>query len=161
MPVSRKHPVTYVASIGTFPQGPYRRGTPQEVYLAAGLARRLKEKMKGESIRYIAKKADLSAQTLVNILHGKTWPDLLTIARLENALGGKLWGNEHRKRPGWTFGGFNTPPGFEVPSVKEIYEILLVSDPEEARELALEYNSWWEAVNLHQKLTPEPPPFDL
>ena len=56
MPVSRKHPVTYVASIGTFPQGPYRRETPSEVYLAAGLARRLKEKMKGESIRYVAKK---------------------------------------------------------------------------------------------------------
>ena len=161
MPVSRKHPVTYVAPIGTFPQGPYRNGTPQEVYLAAGLARRLKVKMKGESIRYIANKADLSAQTLVNILHGKTWPDLLTISRLENALGGKLWGNEHRKRPAWTFGGYNTPPGFQVPSVKEIYEMLLVSDPEEARELALEYNSWWEAVNVHQKLTPEPPPFDL
>ena len=92
MPVSRKHPATYIASIGTFPQGPYRRETPSEAYLAAALARRLKEKMKGESIRYIAKKADLSPQTLVNILHGKTWPDLLTIARLENALEGKTMG---------------------------------------------------------------------
>ena len=157
MPVSRKHPATYIASIGTFPQGPYQKGTPSEVYLAAGLARRLQEKMKGESIRYIAKKADLSPQTLVNILHGKTWPDLLTIARLENALEGKLWGNEHRKRPNWTHGGRRTPPGFEELSVREEYEMLLVSDPAAARKLARNYNSWWDAIERQREAKSETP----
>ena len=136
MPVSRKHPATYLASIGTFPQGPYRRGTPSEVYLAAGLARRLKEKIKGESIRYIAKKADLSPQTLVNILHGKTWPDLLTIARLENALEAKIWGNEHRKRPNWLPGDMYTPMGFQPPPYEEIHSFLAASDPRWAEALA-------------------------
>ena len=158
MPVSRKHPVTYLAQIGTFPQGPYRKGNAvEEVYLAAGLARRLKEKMKGESIRYIAKKADLSPQTLVNILHGNTWPDLLTIARLENALEGKLWGNEHRKRPNWTYGGVYTPPGFERLSRREVYEMLLVSDPAAAREMARNYARWRQAIKRQREANSETP----
>ena len=93
----RAHPVTYVAKNGQFPRGPYRPRTPPEVYLAAGLSLRLNTKIGDESIRYIAKKSDLSPQTLLNILNGTTWPDLRTIAKLEVALGAKLWGNEHRK----------------------------------------------------------------
>ena len=36
----------------------------------------LDQKMGDESIRYIAKKAGLSPQTVLNILNGTTWPDL-------------------------------------------------------------------------------------
>ena len=57
-----------------FPQGPFRSGTPPEVYLAAALAVRLDHKIGGESIRCIAKKAGLSPQTVLNILNGTTWP---------------------------------------------------------------------------------------
>ena len=45
----------------------------------------------------LPKKADVSPQTILNVLNGTTWPDLRTIARLENALAAKLWGNGHRK----------------------------------------------------------------
>ena len=124
MRVSREHPVTYVVQKGTFPQGPYRRGTPREVFLAAGLARRLKNKIGNESIRYVAKKARLSPQTLLNILQGETWPDLLTISRLEEALEAKLWGNEHRKGPVWLPGHLYIPPGFDEPPLEELLDIL-------------------------------------
>ena len=97
MPSPREHPIAYLKENGVFPHGPYLQDAPKEVFLAAGLAVRLQTKIGNESIRYIAKKADLSPQTLLNILKGVSWPDLRTIARLENALDTKLWGNEHRR----------------------------------------------------------------
>ena len=105
MPTPRLHPFTYVAKsrfrggekYRPFPYGKFRKGSPPEVFLAAALARRLKEKIGDESIRYIAKKADLSPQTILNILNGRSWPDLRTIAKLENALNSQLWGSEHRQ----------------------------------------------------------------
>ncbi|MDE2938892.1 MAG: hypothetical protein OXR67_08225 [Chloroflexota bacterium] len=83
--------------------------------MAAGLARRLRTGIEKESIRYYAYKARLSPQTIVNILNGNTWPDLLTIARLEYALETRLWGYEHRKNPIVLPGRVYIPAGFEPP----------------------------------------------
>ena len=99
MPKTRPHPTEFVAKKSFFPHGPYRPETPPEVYLAAALAIRLRTKIGDESVRYIAKKAGLSPQTILNILNGTTWPDLRTIAKLENAFDYRLWGYEHRKPP--------------------------------------------------------------
>ena len=99
MPQPRQQPAEYGIREDCFPDGYFRTGTPPEVYLAAALAIRLKHRIGNESIRYVAKKADLSPQTILNILNGKSWPDLRTIARLETALGARLWGYEHRKYP--------------------------------------------------------------
>lgn len=93
----RQHPATFLAKKTSFPEGPFKSDTPGEVYLAAGLATRLQNKIGNESIRYIAKKAQLSPQTVLNILNGRSWPDLRTIAKLETALNTRLWGYEHRK----------------------------------------------------------------
>ena len=93
----RNHSITYLAKKSSFPDGPYRSEAPPEVYLAAALATRLNNKIGSESIRYVAKKAGLSPQTILNIRNGKSWPDLRTIARLETALNTRLWGYEHRK----------------------------------------------------------------
>ena len=101
MPQPRQHPITYLAKNGSFPDGPFRPKTPPEVYLAAAVARRLKGGIRYNSIRSVAKKADLSPQTIINILNGKSWPDLRTIAKLENACNSWLWGTEHR-RDSWT-----------------------------------------------------------
>ena len=151
MAIAREHPVTYVVPGGAFPQGPYKKTTPSEVYLAAGLARRLRQRMKGDSVRYWASKAELSPQTLINILNGKAWPDILTIARLEKTLGGRsLWGSEHRKTPNSTPGGYYTPPGFRIPSAREEYKMLLGTDPEAASKLAREYAYWKRAKQRQQ-----------
>lgn len=94
---TRPKPADYLAKRDRFAEGQFKPGTPPEVYLAAGLASRLEQNIGDESIRYTARKAGLSAQTVLNILNGTTWPDLRTIAKLEIALNRKLWGNEHRK----------------------------------------------------------------
>ena len=109
--------------------GPYRNETPPEAFLAVGLALRLKNKIGNESIRYVAKKANLGPQTILNILNGKTWPDLLTIARLEHALEAKLWGNEHRKQPTWLPGNYYMPPGFKRPPLAELLSAIATIDP--------------------------------
>ena len=97
MPHPRQKPAAFLAKKNSFPHGIFRKDTPPEVYLAAGVATRLKNKIGKESIRYVAKRAGLSPQTIINILNGTTWADLRTIAKLETALHTRLWGNEHRK----------------------------------------------------------------
>ena len=83
------------------------------------------EKQDRERIHTIcSENGRLSPQTLVNILHGETWPDLLTIARLEESLGAKLWGNEHRKGPVWLPGHLYIPRGFDEPPREELLDIL-------------------------------------
>lgn len=43
------------------------------------------------SNRAIAAEAGIDHVTLANILAGRSWPDLLTLARLENGLDAELW----------------------------------------------------------------------
>ena len=45
------------------------------------------------TITAIAEDANLSTQTVFNLLEGKTWGDLPSIYRLEVALGARLWIN--------------------------------------------------------------------
>lgn len=44
-----------------------------------------------QSLRSVADASGLTHVTLLNVLGGKVWPDLATIARLENGLGTQLW----------------------------------------------------------------------
>ncbi|TFC35507.1 MULTISPECIES: helix-turn-helix transcriptional regulator [Cryobacterium] len=43
------------------------------------------------SVRAVARDAGLDHTTLLSVLHGRSWPDLATVARLENGLGVDLW----------------------------------------------------------------------
>jgi hypothetical protein len=43
------------------------------------------------SIRSVAREAAIHHLTILNILNGSTWPDLYTVAKLEIALGVRLW----------------------------------------------------------------------
>lgn len=47
--------------------------------------------MDGRSIRAVAAECGIGNVTLSNVLAGKAWPDLATIARLERGLGAELW----------------------------------------------------------------------
>ena len=44
----------------------------------------------------MAELTGLGRQTIDNILIGKGWPDIRTVARLEVVLKQRLWGKEHR-----------------------------------------------------------------
>ena len=49
---------------------------------------------RGWSIREAADKADISEKTVFNLLHGQTWGDVPTIARIEMNLRIRLWVNQ-------------------------------------------------------------------
>ena len=100
-PIELKPPREYVAEGGKWPQGPLVDNTPQEVLLAQGIAcaiLRYSNKPKKRSRREVARKANIGYQTLYNFLDGKTWPNIVTIARLEMFFNRRLFGNEHRPR---------------------------------------------------------------
>lgn len=73
-----------------------KRGAPPEARLLAGIASRLSVAMAGTTLRTVSKEADVSLGAISNLLNGKTWGDVVTVARLEKALGVPLWGQEHR-----------------------------------------------------------------
>ena len=81
---------------GEWPDGPLLPGAPDEAHLAAALAVRLRQHMAGKTLEKLAEATGLGRQTINNILLGKGWPDIRTVARLEVALKKPLWGHEHR-----------------------------------------------------------------
>lgn len=83
-------PRAYV-SRGEWPTGTLRRGAPFEAHKLAAISQRLKAAIGERSLRSIAAESDVSIGTLSNILGGRTWGDLVTLARLERALGADLW----------------------------------------------------------------------
>lgn len=52
---------------------------------------RLRQAMGDRSVRSVAAQAGIHNVTLLNLLGGKSWPDLATIARLEVALNAELY----------------------------------------------------------------------
>jgi hypothetical protein len=88
-------PAEYLAAGQSWPTGRLRKDAPPEAALAAGIASRMVEAMGGLSIRELARRSDVSPQTVSNLLAGRSWGDLVTLARIERALGVSLWGVEH------------------------------------------------------------------
>ena len=87
-----------------WPDLPLDPNAPPEVLLVHNIAVRLKDLVdkkiaKPRGPRTIEDLADdidgVSHQTIRNIIQGRVWPDLMTIARLERYFDRKLWGNAH------------------------------------------------------------------
>ncbi|MFC0678427.1 hypothetical protein ACFFGH_11320 [Lysobacter korlensis] len=61
----------------------------------AEVARRLvlnvEREIGGRSVRSVAESAQVDHTTLLGLLRGRSWPDLVTIARLERGLEADLW----------------------------------------------------------------------
>ncbi len=90
------HPRDYLQEGETWPHGRLVEDAPPEARLAQAVAHRLRVGS-DDSIRGIARAADISPQAVLNLRNGASWGDLPTIARLEIALDTNLWGREHRK----------------------------------------------------------------
>ena len=91
-------PRDYLVACGRWPGGPFHPDTPREACFLIDVARRLGElcadqSTRGVTVTAIAQRANLSTQTVFNLLEGKTWGDLPTIYRLEVALSAALWQN--------------------------------------------------------------------
>ncbi len=94
-PRDRQPPAHHMPA-GEWPDGSLVPEAPAEVHLAAALAIRLRKHMRGRTLDNVAEATGLGRQTIDNILLGKGWPDIRTVARLEVALKKPLWGKEHR-----------------------------------------------------------------
>ena len=100
----RSRPRDYLRPEGSWPEGPFDAGTPREAFFAAGVARRLRDLCDeagahGVTVTAVAERANLSTQTVFNLLEGRTWGDLPSIYRLEVALSAALWHNRDIHEP--------------------------------------------------------------
>lgn len=59
--------------------------------MVAHIALRLSEELAGRGLRGLARSANVEHTTIGDLLVGAVWPDLVTVARLEAALGTQLW----------------------------------------------------------------------
>lgn len=91
------HPVDYLANGELWPHGELVADAPPEARLALAVARRLEAQFvkRGLSLRDAERVTGASVSALSNILHGNSWGDLPTIARIERGLSVPLWGPEH------------------------------------------------------------------
>lgn len=79
-----------------FVDGPFLEGRvtgPIVARYAQEVARNLRAAIESRSLREVGRAAGLDHTTLSAILGGERWPDLVTIAKLEQALGRRLWPN--------------------------------------------------------------------
>lgn len=78
----------------SYVRGPFREGTvdgPSPVRYAQELARNLEAGMGERSIRELGRLTGISHTTIAGVLNGTRWADLVTIAKLEEALDVRLW----------------------------------------------------------------------
>ena len=82
---------------GGWPDGTLKRSAPAVAAVAQHIAIVLRDLTRpyGISGREAAKRAGMSQKALLNLLNGNTWPSMVTIARLEKALGVPLWDGRH------------------------------------------------------------------
>lgn len=78
-------PATYVT--GTWPHGQPVAGAPRALEHARSVAIRLAEAVDGRSVTEVAEASNLARSTIYDLINGKTWPDLVSLGQLEEALG--------------------------------------------------------------------------
>ena len=89
-------PSQFLAS-GQWPDGPLNAGAPLVAHYAAEISRRVIAALEGHSQKDVAEEADLARSTLNDMMSGRRWPDVVTVAKLEHILKTRLW-------PEWTPG---------------------------------------------------------
>jgi len=68
-----------------------RGDAPIAARYAFELSKRLWEATEGRALAVVAEEADIARSTLYDLLQGRTWADLQTLAKLEMTLGSRLW----------------------------------------------------------------------
>jgi hypothetical protein len=61
------------------------------VWYAQEIARRLEEAIGSQSLREVGRLAELDHTTISAVVNGERWADLVTLAKLEAALGVRIW----------------------------------------------------------------------
>ena len=81
-------PASYLAG-GEWPHG--RVEGPAEVEVVRRLVEALVAAMGDDGLRATARAAGVNHASLRSVLRGESWPDVVTLARLERALDVDLW----------------------------------------------------------------------
>jgi DNA-binding phage protein len=93
-----RRPLDYVVH-GEWPTA--QLSGPGVVMYAQLFAQKLQLAIGTRGVRDVARGAALSHSTLLAVLHGERWPDMVTVAKLEESLNVNLWpGPEVRKLKG-------------------------------------------------------------
>jgi transcriptional regulator with XRE-family HTH domain len=79
------------AQRGAWPTGPLKKGAPPSAAYAQAIVFTLRLAIGDRSISDIARSADVARSTVHDLLAGNTWPDLVTLVKLEGILGVTLW----------------------------------------------------------------------
>ncbi len=74
---------------GVWPHGPV--SGPRVVLYAQAFAKAVADAVGERTVRDVARQAEISHTTLLAVLHGERWPDMVTIAKLEESLRAELW----------------------------------------------------------------------
>ncbi len=64
---------------------------PRLVLYAQGFALAVEAAIGDRTLREVARQAEISHTTLSAVLHGQRWPDMITIAKLEETFERALW----------------------------------------------------------------------
>ena len=74
----KTNPRDYLTSDGTWPEGPLAADAPDEARFALELGQRLKAhcEANGLSMNAVSRATNVTVQTVINLLTGKSWGDL-------------------------------------------------------------------------------------
>lgn len=76
---------------GTWPDGRILAKAPVAARYAAHIARELRTQLDGRPASEIAAAAGLAKSTVYDLINGTTWGDMVSLAKLEQVLGARLW----------------------------------------------------------------------
>lgn len=71
---------------GEWPSGRPIPGAPKAFGHARAIAIRLAGALEGLSVSDVARRADLARSTVYDLVGGRTWPDLISLGKLEDVL---------------------------------------------------------------------------
>lgn len=76
---------------GDWPTGEFERDAPEDVAVAVAIAKALQVALEGRNKTRIATAAGIERSTLYDILAGRSWPDMISLSKLERELDQGLW----------------------------------------------------------------------
>ncbi|GAB3868902.1 hypothetical protein GCM10028801_45500 [Nocardioides maradonensis] len=76
---------------GSWPDGEFDEDAPEAVAYAVEISKALERALQGKNKSAIATDARIERTVLYRILQGNSWPDTLSIAKLELSLAESLW----------------------------------------------------------------------